>query len=101
MIKRYLNSRWVKDKKEWDFQFLVEWEGYDDHTWESRKKLEQDTKETEQKLGPGNDDFDLEEEFYMKHPDAPHHNDPEAERFITEEKKHRRKGKAPIRRRRK
>ena len=100
VIKRYLDSRWVKDKKEWDFQFLVEWEGYDDHTWESRRKLEQDTKETRQKLGPDDDDFDLEEEFYTKHPDAPHHDDPEAERFITEERKHRRKGKTPIRRRR-
>ena len=96
VIKRYLDSRWVKSGGKWDFQFLVEWEGYDDHTWESRDKLEADTKESKQELGPDDDDFDLEDEFYSKHPDAPHHNDPEMERFVTATTRHRRKGKAPI-----
>ena len=99
VIKRYLDSRWVKTKEGWDFQFLVEWEGYDDHTWESREKLEADTKESKQELGPDDDDFDLEEDFYSKHPDAPHHNDPENEQFTTQTTRSKRKGKAPIRRR--
>ncbi len=98
-IKRYLDSRWIKTKNnKWDFQYLVKWEGYDDHTWESREKLEHDTRESKQELGPDDDDFDLEEEFYSKHPEAPHHNDPEKERFITQTSRTRRKGKAPIRR---
>jgi len=97
-IKRYLDSRWIKTKEgKWDFQFLVEWEGYDDHTWESREQIKQDTKESKQELGPDEDDFDLEEDFYSKHPEAPHHNDPEREQFITQATRSKRKGKAPIR----
>jgi len=99
MIKRYLDSRWVKMGNKWDFQFLVEWEGYDDHTWESREKLEADTKESKQEPGPDNDNFDLEEEFYLKHPNAPHHEDPEKERYVTTTTRSKRKGKAPIRQR--
>jgi len=98
-IKRYLDSRWIKMKNKWDFQFLVEWEGYDDHTWESREKLEEDTRNSKQELGPDEDDFDLEEDFYSKHPDAPHHKDPEKERFISTASRSKRKGKATIRRR--
>jgi len=99
-IKRYLDSRWIKMKNnKWDFQFLVEWEGYEDHTWESREKLEKDTEDSKQELGPDDNDFDLEEDFYLKHPDAPHHEDPEKERFISTASRSKRKGKATIRRR--
>jgi len=83
--------------KERNFQFLVEWEGYDDHTWESREQIEKDAKDSKQELGEDDDDFNLEEDFYSKHPDAPHHADPEKERFEWNQKVKRRKGKAPIR----
>jgi len=97
-IRQYLDSRWIKTKNnKWAFQFLVEWEGYDDHTWESREKLEQDTKDLKQELGPDDNDFDLEEDFYSKHPNAPHHENPEGERFTTQTTRSKRKGKAPIR----
>jgi len=98
-IKRYLDSRWIKMKdKKWNFQFLVEWEGYDDHTWESREQIEKDAKDSKQELGEDEDNFDLEEEFYLKHPDAPHHDDPEKERFKWHQKAKQSKGKAPIKR---
>jgi len=101
-IKRYLDSRWIKMKdKKWDFQFLVEWEGYDNHTWEPREQIEKDTKDSKQELGDDEDDFDLEEEFYSKHLDAPHHKDLEKERFEWHQKAKRRKGKAPIKQTRK
>ena len=98
-MKRYLDSRWIRTKnKKWIFQFLVEWEGYDDHTWESREQIEQDAKDSKQELGEDEDDFDMEVDFYQKHPDAPHHNDPEKERSEWQQHTKRRKGKAPIRR---
>ena len=97
-MKQYLDSRWVKTKdKKWEFQFLVEWDGYDDHTWESRDQIEKDAKESKQELGEDEDDFDMEEDFYSKHPDAPHHSDPEAERSEWHSVQKKRKGKAPIR----
>jgi hypothetical protein len=101
-MKRYLDSRWIKTKdNSWNFQFLVEWEGYDDHTWESRDQIEKDTKDSKQELGEDDDDFDMEEDFYSKHPDAPHHTDPVSERSEWHTvHRTRRKGKAPIRRRR-
>jgi hypothetical protein len=99
-MKQYLDSRWIKMKdNKWDFQFLVEWEGYDDHTWESREQIEKDARESLQQLGEDDDDFDMEEDYYTKHLDAPHHTDPEAERFEQVASRTRRKGKAPIRRR--
>jgi len=98
-IKRYLDSRWIKTKeKKWNFQFLVEWEGYHNHTWESREQIEKDAKDSKQELGEDEDDFNLEEDFYLKHPDTGHHNDPEKERFEWNQKVKQRKGKAPIRR---
>ena len=42
----------------------------------------------------------MEVEYYERHPDAPHHDDPVSERVNTlgvQQTAHRRKGKAPIR----
>jgi len=96
-MKRYINSRWIRmaDGK-WNFQFLVEWEGYDNHTWESREQIEKDAQGTEQEPGKDNGDFNMEEEFYLKHPNAPHHNNPILERTEWQKVTKRRKGKAPI-----
>ena len=96
-MKQYLDCRWIKMKdKKWQFQFLVEWDRYNNHTWESRNQIEQDTKGSKQELGEDEDNFDMEEDFYSKHPDTPHHNDLEGERSEWHTVQKKRKGKAPI-----
>ena len=101
-MKQYLDSRWIKTKdNKWQFQFLVEWDGYDDHTWEPREQIEKDSEQSKQELGEDEDDFDMEEDFYNKHPDAPKHTDPEKDRFTTVTQWSRRKGKTPLQRTRK
>ena len=105
IMERYVDSRWIINPKgEWEFQFKVKWDGYDIITWETRSRLNEDAARTNQQyLRPGDDDFDMEEEFYERHPDAPHHDDPITERVNAlggRQTVHRRKGKAVIRRRR-
>jgi transposase InsO family protein len=105
IMERYVDSRWIRDpNSNWRFQFRVKWDGYDDLTWEDRATLDEDAaKEDQQYLRPGDDDFDMEREFYEKHPDAPRHDDPAADwtDALSERRTlHRRKGKAPIWRRR-
>jgi len=86
---------------EWQFQFKVRWDSLDNLTWESHTRLNKDAAKTNQQyLQPGDDDFDMEEDFYKKHPEAPHHDDPVGERKNALGKRqmvHRRKGKATIR----
>jgi len=49
---------------EWQFQFKVKWDGLDNLTWESRTRLNEDAAKTNQQyLQPGDDDFDMEEDF--------------------------------------
>src|SRR5258706_14351610 len=73
-------------------------------TWEARTRLNDDAAKTNQQyLRPGDDDFDMEEEFFEKHLDTPHHADPIAEQVNALGRRqtvHRCKGKAIIRRRR-
>ena len=79
IIDQYINSAWVKNRNgTWTFKYLVKWVGYDnqDATWEPRDKLEADAKDSKQHLGEGDDDFDLEEDFFTRHPDAPRPDDP-------------------------
>jgi hypothetical protein len=65
-----------------DFKFLVKWVGYPDFTWEERDQIEKDTKDSKQELGEDDDDFDLEEDFYTTHPDAPRPDDPVEKRHL-------------------
>jgi hypothetical protein len=61
----------------WVFQFRVKWDGYDNLMWEDHAMLDKDVAKTDHcYLWPGDDDFDMEQEFYNRHPDAPHHDDP-------------------------
>ena len=105
IMERYVDSRWIINAiGEWQFQFKVKWDGLENLTWEDRTRLNEDAAKTNQQyLRPGDDDFDMEEDFYEKHPDAPHHDDPVGERKNALGKRqtvHRRKGKSVIRRRR-
>jgi len=77
-MEKYTNSRWIDPGKgHWQFQFQVKWDGYDDLTWEDRDTLNKDAAKTDQQyLRPGDNDFDMEADFYEKHPEALHHDDP-------------------------
>jgi len=105
IMEQYVDSQWIINTiREWEFQFKVKWDSYDILTWEARTRLNDDAAKTNQQyLRPGDNDFDMEEEFFEKHPDAPHHDDPIAEQVNAlggRQTVHRRKGKAIIRRRR-
>ena len=81
IMERYVNSRWIKRDDKWSFQFKVKWDSANAMTWEDRECLDEDTTKTnDQYLRPGDDDFDMEQEFYDRHPDAPHHGDPVGKR---------------------
>src|SRR5258708_7722342 len=96
-MKQYLDSRWIKTRdNKWQFQFLVEWDGYNDHTWEPREQIEKDSENSKQELGEDERHFDMEEDFYNKHPNAPKHINPEGDRFEWFTQRSRRKGKTPI-----
>src|SRR5258708_18018226 len=101
-MKQYLDSRWIKTKdNKWQFQFLVEWDGYNNHTWEPREQIERDSEQSKHEVGEDERHFDMEEDFYNKHPDAPKHTDPEGDRSTMVTQRSRQKGKTPIRRTRK
>ena len=72
-------------------------------TWEDCGRLNEDAAKTnDQYLHPGDNDFDMEQEFYDRHPNAPHHDDLVSERVNAlgvQQTAHRRKGKAPVRNR--
>ena len=78
IMEQYVDSQWIINTKgKWEFKFKVKWDGYNILTWESCTRLNEDAaKMNQQYLHPGDDDFDMEEDFYEKHPEAPHHNDP-------------------------
>ena len=65
IMECYVDSRWIIDAMgEWQFQFKVKWDGLDNLTWESRTRLNEDAAKTNQQyLQPGDDDFDMEEDF--------------------------------------
>ena len=97
-----MDSQWIINTKgEWEFQFKVKWDGYDILTWETRSRLNDNAAKTNQQyLQPGDNDFNMEEDFYEKHPDAPHHDDLISECINAlggRQTVHRCKGKAVIR----
>jgi len=105
IMECYVDSWWIINlNREWEFQFKVKWDGYDNLTWENHTRLNIDVARTNQQyLRPGDDDFDMEQEFFERHPEAPHHDDPVTEWMNTlggRQTVHRCKGKAPIKGRR-
>jgi len=76
VIEKYLDSRWFRNR----FQFKIRWEGFtEEHdTWENAKDIDSDTRP--RLLQDRDDDFDLEEDFYRRHLDAPKRTDPPATR---------------------
>ena len=80
-MEQYIDSQWIIDTNtEWEFQFKVKWDSYDVLTWETHSRLNENAARTNQQyLQLGDDNFNMEEDFYEKHPDAPHHDDPISE----------------------
>lgn len=80
IMERYANLRWVERNGKWTFQYRVKWDSTDEMTWEDCDRLNDDmAKMNNQYLCPGDNDFDMEQEFYDQHPDAPRHDDPVGE----------------------
>ena len=102
IMEWYVNSQQIINTiAEWEFQFKVKWDGYNVLTWETHSRLNEDAaRMNQQYLQPGDDDFNMEEDFYERHPDAPHHDDPISEQVNALgrwQTVHRCKGKASIR----
>jgi len=76
VIEKYLDSRWFRNR----FQFKIRWEGFtEEHdTWENAEDIDSDA--GPRLLQDGDNNFDLEEDFYRRHPDAPKRTDPLAAR---------------------
>jgi len=72
VIDKYINARWFRNR----FQFKIQWEGFskEHDTWENTDDIDSD--EGPRLLQEDDDDFDLEEDFYKRHPDAPRRTDP-------------------------
>ena len=71
VMEKYVDTRWFRN---W-FQFKIRWEGFeeDDDTWEDADDI--DSGDSPQVLEEGDDDFDMEEDFYSRHLDAPRRTD--------------------------
>ena len=71
VMEKYVDARWFRNR----FQFKIRWEGYEeeDDTWEDTDDI--DLGEAPRVLEEGDEDFDLEEDFYRRHPDAPRRTD--------------------------
>ena len=71
-MEKYVDARWFRNR----FQFKIRWEGFeeDDDTWEDANDI--DSGNGPRVLEEGDDDFDMEEDFYGRHPDAPRRTDP-------------------------
>jgi hypothetical protein len=76
VMEKYVDAQWFHNR----LQFKIRWEGFtEEHdTWENADDIDSDT--GPRLLQEGDDDFDLEEDFYQRHPDAPRHTDPPAAR---------------------
>ena len=67
----YVDSQWFHNR----FQFKIQWEGFveEHNTWENADDI--DSREGPCLLQEGDNDFDLEEDFYKRHPNAPKRTD--------------------------
>jgi hypothetical protein len=59
-MEKYVDTRWFRNR----FQFKVRWEGFaEEHdTWENLEDIDLD--DSPRLLQEGDEDFDLEEDFY-------------------------------------
>ena len=76
VMEKYVDAQWFRNH----FQFKIRWDGFSEEhdTWEDTDGIDSD--DGPQVLGEDNDDFDLEEDFYRRHPDTPRRTDPPAAR---------------------
>ena len=72
VMEKYIDSRWFRNR----FQFKIRWEGFgEEHdTWENAEDI--DSSDGPRLLEEGDEDFDLEDDFYRRHPNAPKRTDP-------------------------
>ena len=75
-MEKYVDAQWFRNR----FQFKIQWDGFSEEhdTWEDADGIDSD--DGPWVLGEDNDDFDLEEDFYCRHPDAPKRTNPPAAR---------------------
>ena len=76
VIEKYIDMQWFQNR----FQFKISWEGFgEEHdTWETADDI--DSSEGPQLLQEGDEDFNLEEDFYQRHSNTPCHTDPPSKR---------------------
>ena len=76
VMEKYVNTQWFQNC----FQFKIQWDGFsvEHDTWEDADDI--DSNDGPRVLGEDNDNFDLEEDFYHRHPDTPKRTDPPAAR---------------------
>ena len=74
VMEKYVNAQWFRNC----FQFKIWWDGFTEehNTWEDTDGIDSD--DGPHILGEDDNDFDLEEDFYHRHPDAPKRTDPPA-----------------------
>jgi hypothetical protein len=72
VMEKYIDACWFCNH----FQFKIRWEGFtrEHDTWENMEDIDSDDGSC--LLDAGDDDFNLEEDFYWRHPDAPRKTDP-------------------------
>ena len=75
VIEKYLDAWWFWNR----FQFKIWWEGFSEEhdTWENADNINSDDRP--QLLQEGDNNFNLEEDFYCRHPDTPKQTNPPAE----------------------
>ena len=76
VMEKYVDARWFRNH----FQFKIRWDGFSEEhdTWEDTDDI--DSNDGPRILGEDDNDFDLEEDFYRRHPDTPKRTDPPAAR---------------------
>jgi hypothetical protein len=76
VMEKYIDTRWFWNR----FQFKIWWDGFskEHNTWENADDI--DSNEGPQILEEGDEDLDLEVDFYWRHPDAARWTDPPATR---------------------
>ena len=74
VMEKYVDAQWFQN---W-FQFKIQWDGFSEehNTWEDTDGIDSD--DGPQVLGEDDDDFNLEEDFYHRHPDTLKRTDPPA-----------------------
>jgi hypothetical protein len=76
VMEKYIDTQWFRNR----FQFKIRWDGFSEEhdTWEDADDIDSD--EGPQILQEGDEDLDLEVDFYRRHPDTAKRTDPPAAR---------------------